>query len=233
MSQTIDTVSAAPVIDPQNEFSYRPVPLLAPISVFFGLCSIVALATMFALGIPLLGMLLGAIAVWQIRRGAGELGGKWVAATGLGLSSLFFFSGVAFHSYTLATEVPDGYKRVHFPTDISAKQFVVENGARAIHPEVQPLVDQKVFIKGYMWNNRVGNGLTGFVMLKDNGECCFGGDPAPYDMMVVRLKDGKTVNYVEGLVSVAGTLHANPAAGPSEPVYTLEADLAESSKTMF
>jgi hypothetical protein len=103
-----------------------------------------------------------------------------------------------------------------------------------IHPDVKPLDGQKVFIKGWMWNTQSSRGLDHFVLLKDNGKCCMGGDPAPYDMMEVRLRDGATASYTEGLIAVAGVLRMDPQ-GPArgEPVYVLEADQVSRAKTVF
>lgn len=233
MSQTVEQFEANYSHGGVDEFQYRPMPVLAPVSVVIGICSIMALASMIGIGIALVGVVLGAIGVWQIRRAAGELGGKAIATAGLCLSALFLVSGSTLHAYNFATEVPEGHIRVNFPDDISKKEFVVADGKRQIHPDVSPFVDQDIYIKGYMWNNRMESGLTSFVMLKDNGKCCFGGDPAPFDMMVVRMQNDQTADYMSGLIAVAGQLRANPDAAPDEPVYVLEATMVERAKTAF
>ncbi len=233
MSQTIEQFSSQVSDGRVDEFQYRPVPVLAPVSVVIGVCSIISFASVLGLAVAVLGVVLGAFGVWQIRRAAGEFGGKTLATTGLCLSALFLVSGSSLHAYNYATEVPEGHLRVHFLNEISKKEFVVENGQRQIHPDVLPFVGEKIYIKGYMWNNRMVSGLTSFVMLKDNGKCCFGGDPALYDMMVVRMQNDQTVDYRPGMIAAAGVLRANPAAGPEEPVYVLEATLVERAKTAF
>jgi len=233
MSQTMDRFGADVVEGQSHEFQYRPVPVLAPVSVVVGLSSIISLASVVGLALAVIGIVLGAVGYWRIRQSAGEFGGKAVAAIGFCLSVFFLISGSSLHAYNFVTELPEGHIRVNFPADISKKQFVMEAGRRKLHPDVLPLVGQDVFIKGYMWNNRTGSGLTGFVMLKDNGKCCFGGDPALYDMMVVRMQDEQTVDYMEGLISVAGKLQADPDAGPEDPVYVLEATMVERARSRF
>ena len=231
MSQTIShTVSAA---SQHEEFDYRPVPVLAPVSLVLGLCSAIALFAAFGVIIAFIGAVLGGICLLKIRRANGTLGGGLLSMSGLVLSSIFFVSGIGVHSYSYATELPEGYIRVNFPNDISRKQFVIENGRRQIHPDVKPLVDQKIFLKGYMWNRGKENGLTAFVLLKDNGKCCFGGDPAAWDMILVMMEPGETVDYILGLVSVGGTLRANPNAGFGAAVYTIEAPHFERARTSF
>lgn len=212
------------------EFTYKPVPVVAAVAGFFGIASVFALLSEIAVLLTLVGMVVGGVAVWKIRGSRGELGGRLWANIGLFGSAIFFVTGVANHVYAYATEVPEGYVRVSFPRDISARQFVVTNGVRKLHPDVAPLKDQKIFIKGFMYNTQKQTGLSGFVLLKDNGQCCFGGNPKPFDMMEVRLQNGKTVDRIDGLVSVAGVLRCDPSSPGA--VYVLEATYVESARTV-
>ena len=84
-----------------------------------------------------------------------------------------------------------------------------------------------------MWLTQRDKGLEKFVFLKDNGECCFGGEPKPYDMMQVEMPGGKTVDGHTGMVSVAGILRTNVVAPDGDAVYILEAQLVEPSRTRF
>ncbi|MCA9051241.1 MAG: hypothetical protein KDA89_21035, partial [Planctomycetaceae bacterium] len=131
------------------------------------------------------------------------------------------------------TECPEGYLRVNFPNEISKREFIYMGNARRLHPEVAPLIGQKVFLKGFMWQTQASEGLRQFVFLKDNGECCFGGSPKPYDMMVVQMANNATTKAYTGMVSVGGVLNANVGAGEGEPVYTVDADFVEESRTRF
>lgn len=229
MSQTIP--QAAPARS--KEFNYRPVPVLAPVSLVLGICSAIALLTAFGVVIGLFGAILGGLCLLKIRRADGELGGGVLSTLGLTLSGLFLIGGVGLQSYGYATEVPEGYLRVSFPDDISQKQFVVKNGRQTLHPDVEPLVDHKIFLKGYMWNRGKETGLTSFVLLKDNGKCCFGGNPAAWDMILVEMQPGKTVDYRAGLVSVGGVLRADPNAVEGAAVYRIEGTHFERARTSF
>ena len=77
----------------QMQFDYRPMPVLAPVSLFVGLASFIALMGMAGLLLALVGMVIGAAAVWTIRRSRGQYSGTVLASIGLALSSVFFFSG--------------------------------------------------------------------------------------------------------------------------------------------
>ena len=48
---------------------------------------------------------------------------------------------------------------------------------------------KKVFIKGYMYPSSQMTGIREFVLCRDNGTCCFGGQPRLTDMIRVKLKD--------------------------------------------
>ena len=195
-----------------SEFSYRPVPVLAPVSLFFGVCSLIAfLAHVVGAIIGLFGIVTSIICLLVIRGSNGELGGKTISKIGLGLSVLCFSTGLALHIYDYTTEVPEGFQRVHFPSEISKKGFVFENGVRQLHPDVAKLEGKKVFLKGFMFNTMKTTGLKQFLMLKDNGKCCFGGDPKQTDMIWIEMQGIKVDNY-DVMVAVAGVLRCNPNA---------------------
>jgi hypothetical protein len=212
-----------------KDFDYKPVPAYAPVAGIIGIISATALYAEIMVLMALAGLFVGGFALCRIRNANGTLGGKTWARVGLISSAFFFVTGVATHAYAYATEVPEGHIRVNFSRDISAKQFVYVNGVRELHADVAPLDGQKVFIKGFMWNTQKQTGLEDFVFLKDNGACCFGGAPKPYDMMIVKMQNGKTVDKIDGLVSVAGTLKCYPQS--SSAVYILEATYVARART--
>jgi hypothetical protein len=216
-----------------GEFNYRPVPILAPVSLFFGVCSLIAfLANVVGAIIGLFGVVAGTVCLLIIRRANGEMGGKTICKIGLGLSALCFSAGLSLHIYNYATEVPEGFRRVHFQSEISKKGFVFENGIRKLHPDVAKLEGKKIFLKGFMWNTMEMTGLKQFLMLKDNGKCCFGGDPKPTDMIWIEMQ-GKEVDQYDVMVAVAGVLRCAPNAPEGEAVYILEATEFETARTSY
>lgn len=219
-----------------KEFNYRPVPVLAPVSLFLGICSFLSVLTLLGVGIAMFGTVLGAVCLWRIRQSAGELSGKSLALIGFLLSLLFLVSGSSLHAYTIATEVPEGFRRVNFYHDVSKKGFVYATGVSDFHPDVKALDDEKIFIKGYMYPTRQTQNLTSFLLVKDNEKCCFGGQPSLTDMILVEMQDGKTVDFSPGLVSVAGIFHTQRAAeGPADlsPVYAINGIFCEPARTAF
>lgn len=216
-----------------NEFDYRPVPVLAPTAAALGVGAAVTFVSVYGAVIGVLAVVLGLACFLKIRNSNGELGGKAVALSGVVLGLMFSTTGSALHAYEYVHELPEGHIRVHFPTEISRKQFVIRQGMMALHPDVEPFVGQKVFIKGWMWQTQQIDELDSFVLLKDNGKCCFGGAPKPWDMMVVEMADGKTARSYSGMVSVAGTLRIADQLTPEGPVYYLDATECGPARTSF
>lgn len=229
-NSTLDSVSDPSYLG--QEFQYRPIPLLVPISLGFVFLSLTAGLMAELLVVPLVGAILAAVAYRQIRASRGGLGGGWLAFFGICSQAvlLVLFAGV--HVYSYATEVPEGYQRVSFLTDISKKGFVTQDNMMSLHPDVVKLLDQKVMIKGYMYPDRtMDRDLTKFVLCRDNGDCCFGGQPKPNDMIQVYINPGVTAHFRTGLVFVAGTLRAHPNSDGS--IYQLECDHFGPAKSQY
>ncbi len=221
----------------RDEFEYRPMSLWASVTLFLGVSSFAGMISVTGLMIGVATILAGGLALFRIRRSQGNLSGIPMTIVGMVLAVGFTSVGAMFQYQDYVNELPPGYKRVNFPKDISAKKFVaVREGNMmklGLHTDVKPLVDEKIFIKGYLWQSRVSERMSEFVLLKDNGDCCMGGDPQPYDMIEVHMQNGKTFDYTDGLVSISGVLRANMNPKPGEAIYTLEADSAGRAKTVF
>jgi hypothetical protein len=217
-----------------DEFDYVPVSPCGPIALVLGTSSLTGLMnSVFGLCLAFIAVVVGIAAVIKIRSERGVVKGGGFAVTGMLMAILCLVFGSMKLSHAYQTECPEGYLRVNFPREISDKQFVYYGTNRRLHPDVAPLIGQKVFLKGFMWQTQMAEGLKSFVFLKDNGECCFGGSPKPYDMMVVTMDGEKTTRAFTGMVAVSGVLSANVNAGEEEPVYTVVADIVEEAQTSF
>jgi hypothetical protein len=243
MSQSI--VSQAPadqhplpaVQTPSNEFGYRPVPILAPLSFFLGLLSALGFLGLLVMPIGLVGIVVAGVCIWRLKKARGEYGGMWLAVCGFLMSLGFFASSAGLWAYGYRTEVPEGYRRLNFTEDISQKGFVIDKAKKDFfNPEVKALDGQKVFIKGYMYPTNETRGLKSFLLVKDNAQCCFGGNPQINDMIMVTLKSGRGVDYHQGmLMAIGGVFHCQKATGPAglTPVYVIDGTMAESARTVF
>lgn len=220
----------------EQEFVYRPIPALVPVSMAFVFISLIAAMWDVLLVIPLVGVLVAAFAWRQVRRSQGTLSGGWLAATSLMLQLAMLTGFGALHVYCYATEVPEGFERIRFKTDISKKGFTTVDGQVGIHPDVQKLTDKKVMIKGYMYPTKQMTNIKSFVLCVDNGDCCFGGQPKPSDMILVKMQDDKTVNFYDNkvMVAVSGVFRVQPEVDETglQPVYQLEGEFFGKAKTL-
>lgn len=237
MSQVLDgsNHSLDNSMNGQDEFSYKPVPPTAVVGLALGLFSFIALFGVIGLGIAVFGIVVSLISLLNISRSGGELGGKMVARAGVALSTFFLVTGVCYQSYVYANEVPEGYRRINFASDISSKNFVQKDGVTSVNPDVLKMDKQKVFLKGYMYPTRQTEDLQAFVLVKDNQQCCFGGQPDVKDMILVEMQGKKRADFYAGLVSVAGEFiaEAPSQAGELRPVYQLKGTHFEQARTAY
>jgi hypothetical protein len=219
---------------PTNEFHYAPVSPLGPITAFLGLVSTLSLLSLAGIAVGILGVILGLFAILHIRKSNGELRGIWLAVLGLTLSASFAVVGVVLQYHWFSTEVPPDHIRVNFPRDISQLEFVYENKQRKIPPSVEDLLGRKIFIKGWMMPSMRTQGLKTFILIKDSGDCCFGGSPKAFDHIEVTLADGKTTDsYATAMIAVSGVLNANPNVPEGETVYTMQATDCRLAQSTF
>ena len=110
----------------------------------------------------------------------------------------------------------------------------MEKGApftRDLLPErVTALADTAIRIRGYILPSFQQTGLTQFVLVRDNQECCFGPGAALHDCVVVRMRPGRTASFSIRPVAVAGTFRVDELRGPDGKhlaIYALDGDAVE------
>jgi len=196
-----------------GEFQYVPISPWAPAALVTGLLSLTGFYGLFGLYIAAFSIFIGIGALSRIRDAGGDVKGRGTALVGLLLAVMSLVLGIATQVYAYSNEVPEGYLRVNFPKDIAEQQFIYVGGRRKIPPTVAELMGKPVYLKGFMWATQASEGLARFILLKDNGECCFGGKPKSHDFITVTLR-----SYPDGQRPVL----ANRAAGMSDKVLSDE-----------
>jgi hypothetical protein len=223
-------VASSAIAGAREDFqAYRAMCSAAMASFGIGIISILALVDL-ALGvIPVVGILLGIFAARSIRSRPDELTGMLFARVGLVLSASFLLTSWAIAGVVYATEVPEGFERVAY------SQLQPEPGAvDPVPPSAVALEGKRIFIKGYIHPSLgTGKGLKRFVMVRDNGDCCFGAaTPKLTDMIYVQFKDPLRMDYTTRVVKIAGTFHVEQAAVKDAEelgavLYHLEAEHAQ------
>ena len=103
--------------------------------------------------------------------------------------------------------------------------------ARDLLPKrVTALEQQRVRIRGYILPSFQQTGLTQFVLVRDNQECCFGPGAALHDCVVVRMLPGRSTNFSIRPVAVAGRFRVEELRGPDGKhlaIYALDGEAVD------
>ena len=95
---------------------------------------------------------------------------------------------------------------------------------------VTALETTPIRIRGYILPSFQQTGLTQFVLVRDNMECCFGPGALLHDCVVVRMKPGKTASFSIRPVAVTGTFRIEELRGPDGrhlAIYALDGETVE------
>ena len=208
----------------EAHLQYRALHSPAVVSLVLGVLSATALLDWFFTFVPVLGAIAGIVAWRQIQSRPEVLSGLGVAKAGVALSLFFLIAGVSWLSYSYAAELPPGYERI----DYSMLQPDPTVSDEPIPPTAMALEGKRIFIKGYVYPGKETEGIKTFLLVRDQGECCFGGDPKITDRIQVTLRDPLRLRFSPRLHKVAGTFrvrHASKAVnGPGGIYYQLDAD---------
>jgi hypothetical protein len=221
---SVDVEQRIQVDTPVEDYTqYRAISVTAVMSCALGaLSALTFLSWAFAV-IPLLGVIMGVIALVRIRRNPAELVGARIANAGIALCLLFSAAGGSYLVYDYTTEVPPGYERLSYATLRADK----DQPGQLYPPEVDELNGHRVFIKGYVFPSKNKQLFKEFILCRDNGDCCFGGQPPLTDRILVDLKGQLTYKYSTRMVRVAGTFRVEPSEaidGLGGVIYHLDAD---------
>jgi hypothetical protein len=95
---------------------------------------------------------------------------------------------------------------------------------------VTALEQERVRIRGYILPSFQQAGLTQFVLVRDNQECCFGPGAALHDCVVVRMLPGRSTTFSIRPVAVAGRFRVEELRGPDGKhlaIYSLDGEAVD------
>ncbi|MDA7952029.1 MAG: DUF3299 domain-containing protein [Pirellulaceae bacterium] len=97
-------------------------------------------------------------------------------------------------------------------------KFDIEVGGdfkRSMLPKrIEDYVTKKIKIRGYILPGFQQRGITQFVLVRDNLECCFGPGAALYDCIVVEMEAGKSTEFTVRPIAVEGIFSVQELIGP-------------------
>jgi hypothetical protein len=83
-----------------------------------------------------------------------------------------------------------------------------------ITPKIQAIEGRRVRIRGYILPSFQQTGLTQFVLVRDNMQCCFGPGAAIYDCIVVEMQPGRSTDFTIRPVAVEGVFAVHEFKDP-------------------
>jgi hypothetical protein len=99
--------------------------------------------------------------------------------------------------------------------DIKFEMKKGEPFQRPMLPEkIERLDGERIRIRGYILPSFQQNGITQFVLVRDNLQCCFGPGAALYDCILVEMTQGKSTSFTVRPVAVEGVFQIKPLTGP-------------------
>ncbi|MDZ4782716.1 MAG: DUF3299 domain-containing protein [Planctomycetia bacterium] len=92
--------------------------------------------------------------------------------------------------------------------------------------EIEKLDGKRIKIRGFMLPSFQQEGITQFVLVRDNLECCFGPGAMLFDCLIVDMNEGKSATYSIRPVTVEGIFTIEELAdedGMTLAIYHLQA----------
>jgi hypothetical protein len=201
---SIDVDSRQPAAEQYEQ--YRALSTSAVASLIVGVLSSIAVLDWVLVAIPIIGVALSSFAWWKVRRHRDEFSGEILVRWGFVLSLVFLACGPAWLTYAYVTELPSGYERVSYA---ELQPDPAEPGQQ-VPPTALELDGKRIFIKGYVYPGREKDGIRQFLLVRDQGDCCFGGNPKITDRIQVTLVDPLRLSYQPRVHKVGGTFHVKP-----------------------
>jgi hypothetical protein len=212
MSVELEPTVARPsdVLD-NDQPQYRALSSGAVAALVLGLLSLVALCDYWLVVVPLAGVVWSVVALRQVRARRSELTGIPLAWAGLLLSAVMIPAGPAAVYYQEVSPVPPGYEMIGYDELQPSTKVVGE----LVPKSALDLNGKKVYIKGYVFSGSDNTGIRKFLLVRDAGTCCFGGNPKITDRIVVSLGNATGMMYTKQIARVAGVFRVSPSQAPN------------------
>jgi hypothetical protein len=186
--------------EPSEDYaSYRSLSLAAVLSCVLGVASFLAFFDWWLVVLPVAGIVLGLLALRRIAARSNELTGRIPAAIGVALSAVGLVGGQATLWYQRITELRPGEVRMSY-SDLQPP----DRSLIPVPDSAYQFDGKQVLVKGYVLAGNRKDGIRTFILVRDKGDCCFGGNPKLTDRILVRLKPGLTFSYTDRLQKLAG-----------------------------
>lgn len=205
--ETPRAVSDSTTTPPNPVDRYRALGGATIAATVLALVSPLAFLDWWLLVVPVLGMVLGVVALRDIAARPEDLTGRPLSLAAIGLSAACFVGGFVCLSMIYAAELPTGFARLSY----GLLQPLDGDPPDAVPDSARVLDGRNVLLKGYMYPGKQQQGITQFLLVRDQGDCCFGGNPKITDRVLVQIRDPQGIPFTPRLTKIAGRFAVRPA----------------------
>jgi len=156
--------------------------------------------------VPVVGFVLGIVARRDILARPTELIGMPLAIGAAAFSACMLVGGLAYQTAVYRAELPPGFERLTY----AALQPLEGDPPTAIPETAREFDGRNVLLKGYMYPGKQQQGIVQFLLVRDQGDCCFGGNPKITDRVLVQLRDASGIEFSPRLRKIAGRFAIRP-----------------------
>jgi len=193
-----------------DDAEYRAVSGVAIAAVVVALLAPLAFLDWWLAVVPVVGMALGSVALRDIARRPTALTGRPLALAAILVSAAALAGGLFRLATVYAAELPAGFERLSY----AALQPLPGDPADRPPETALALTGRDVLLKGYMYPGNQTRSIRQFLLVRDQGDCCFGGNPKITDRVLVQLADPAGIEFTSRLVKIAGRFQVRPAGAP-------------------
>lgn len=156
--------------------------------------------------VPVIGIALALVALRDIARRPLDLTGRPLAIAALVVSAVVLAGGLVTLAREYAAELPEGFARLNY----AMLQPAEGDPPTSVPDTARALDGHNVLLKGYLYPGKQQHGLVQFLLVRDQGDCCFGGNPKVTDRVLVQLADPAGIDFSPRLTKVAGRFRVQP-----------------------
>lgn len=186
--------------------SYRAINGVTVAAAVLALLSPLAFLDWWLAVVPVLAAVLGGVARRDIAARPTELTGAGIATAAIAVAAVSLVGGLAWQSYVYATELPPGFTRLNY----AMLQPLDGDPATAVPETATAVNGREVLLKGYMYPGKQQQGIVQFLLVRDQGDCCFGGNPKITDRVLVHIADPRGIDFSPRLRKIAGRFVIRP-----------------------
>ena len=210
------------IVQQEQTADYRSLAVESVGSLIFGVLSALTFLHWALAIFPIMGLILGVMALRKILNAVEELSGFEISTAGVTLCVVFWIAGYGWLYYSYSYAIPPGYIALSFD------ELKADPKTHKVSDNILQYAQdgQKVFLVGHMYPGRKMTGIESFMLVPTLEHCKFCTPTRnPTEMIDIQMVDGLTASFRTRAVRVGGTFSINPEYIHGELPYRIDADV--------